>query len=128
MNVIRPRLHLFGLQSTVRRGIRKLRPRHVDLEKPVNPISSTFNIPALQTPLTEQDLLILSKDGSQHDTKQAKKPAKEKGKSLQEKVSPRLNQPMKEPVTAENQYEKLAEVVTPLYRRITELEYSTSIQ
>ncbi|XP_066973393.1 tRNA (uracil-5-)-methyltransferase homolog B-like [Macrobrachium rosenbergii] len=116
MNVVRQRFHIFRPQTAVRRGLRGNPRRHGELEKPINSVSSPCNIPILQAPLTEEELKRLSRGGPEHESVKEKAQPKNKHESLQEKVSPTLNRPMSEPVTAENQYERLAQVVTPLYQ------------
>ncbi|XP_064089917.1 uncharacterized protein LOC135203914 [Macrobrachium nipponense] len=116
MNVLRQRFHVFYPQTTVRRGLRGHPRRHGEFEKPISPVSSPVNIPILQAPLTEEEMKRLSRGGPEHRSVEEKAQPKKKRESLQEKVSPNLNRPMSEPVTAENQYERLAQVVTPLYQ------------
>lgn len=117
MIVARHCMRYFHPQNTLCRSLRKLPNRIRDVETQGTTVAGGVNIPALQIPLTEQELLNLAGDRlSLNDVTEAKPQQKKKTPSLKEKVKPEVSPPITKPITSEDQYERLAQAVTPLYQ------------
>ncbi|KAK7087034.1 tRNA (uracil(54)-C(5))-methyltransferase -B [Halocaridina rubra] len=116
-------------QKLMCRGLRK-NPNRSSLDHGIDSSASAMRvtIPALQTPLTEEDLVLLALDKSLEVKDVKPKPKKKKNVPLKKLIQPEVNPPLTEPITAETQYERLAQVVTPLYQAsyTTQLKMKTT--